>query len=251
MRRFALFVILLAAGSGHATDASQAEALSDVVRPLVLANLPDPLVRGERDWGRQVMAPVGLKWRGVKPSVQKSPRNDGHWQRLSALAIEPDRTFELHITDLTTPAPGSTAFTVRMAMNVRGEHEFQEWKNGVRVLSTTTQARCRVGLKLDCVCTSRIGVAKGGLLPSAEISVKVLRAECGYSDFVCERVGKIHGKPAALAGEAAREFVRMIKPGLEAEILTKANAAVLKAVEAKPVRVELDKLLLGQVAAAK
>lgn len=251
MRLFALLFVLLSFDPARADETPQAQVLTELVRPLVLASLPDPLVRGERDWGRQVMAPVGLKWRGVKPTVQKSPRNDGHWQRMTAVAIQPDRTFELAITDLSTPKPGQTAFTVRMAMTVRGEHEFQEWKNGVRVLSTTTQARCRVGLKLDCVCTSRIGVKPGGLLPGAEISVQVLHAECGYSDFVCERVGKIRGKPAALAGEAAREFVRLIKPGLEVEILTKANLAVMKAVEAKPVRVELDKLLLGQVAAAK
>ena len=249
MRLLAVLFVMVVAMPTRADDAPQARTLTELVRPLVLASLPDPLVRGERDWGRQVLAPVGVKWHGLKPITQKSPRNDGHWQRMSAVAIQPDETFELQITDLSNPKPGQTAFTVRMAMNVRGEHELQEWKRGVRVLSTTTQARCRVGLKLDCICTSRVGVVKGSLLPSAEISVQVLHAECGYSDFVCERVGKIHGKPAALAGEAAREFVRLIKPGLETELLTKANHAVMHAVEAKPVRVELDKLLLGQVAA--
>ena len=245
MRVAILQFLLLALPASAAEPADQAQALATLVRPIVLASLPDPLVTKERDWGRQVIAPVGVKWDRLKPTVQKAVRNDGHWQRVTAAAIDPDASFELTISDLATPGPGKTTFTIHMAMNVRGEHEFQEWKNGVRVLANTTQARCRVGLRLDCACISRIGVAKGDLLPSAEVVVKVTRAECGYSDFVCEKVGKLHGKPAVLAGEAARACVRVIKPGLEAEILTKANAAILRAVESKPVRVELDKLLLG------
>lgn len=252
MRLNALIVLASASlPAGAAEQPDQAKALTELVRPLVLASLPDPLVKSERDWGRQVVAPVGVKWRGVRPTVQKAVRNGGHWQRLTAVPIDPEQTFELAISDLSTPTPGKTAFTVRMALAVRGEHELQEWVGGVRVVSTTTRARCRVAVRLDCVCTSRVGVAPGDLLPSAELALAVERAECSYSGFVCERVAGVGGKPAALAGEATRAFIRRVKPSLEGEILTKANVAVMRAIESRPVRVELDKLLLGQIVAAK
>ena len=52
-------------------------------KPILIDALPNVLYEKIDNWGHQVNVPVGVKWEGLKPIVQKSPRNHGEWKKLT------------------------------------------------------------------------------------------------------------------------------------------------------------------------
>src|SRR5262245_23715211 len=56
--------------------------LAQSFKPLIISSLPATLYEKSENWGHQVMVPVGVKWRGVKPQIAKSPRDHGEWKKV-------------------------------------------------------------------------------------------------------------------------------------------------------------------------
>ncbi len=227
--------------------AEEQRQLAALLRGMLVQNMPDPLAHTEKRWGQQRDVLVGVKWHHLKPEAQKAVRNDGHWQRLGVTVVDPARSLALDVRNVTSPEPGRSTFDAVIGLDVRAEHESQVWKSGARLAATTTRARCRVHLTVACEVTSRTEPNPGHLLPAAVVRVRVTAATLSYADFVCEHIAGMDGKAAKLTGDALHEFVRQVKPSLETDLLGKANVAIIKAADTHEVRVELDKLLAGQV----
>lgn len=227
--------------------AEERRQLAELLRGMLAQNMPEPLAHTEKRWGQQREVLVGLKWHRLKPETQKAVRNDGHWQRLDVTVVDPARSLSLDVRNVASPEPGRSTFEALVGLDVRAEHESQVWKSGARLAATTTRARCRTNLTLACEVTSRTEHHPGHLLPAAVVRVRVTAATLSYTDFVCERIAGMDGRAAKLTGDALRGFVRQIKPTLETDLLGKANLAIIKAADTHEVRVELDKLLAGQV----
>ena len=106
-------------------------------------------------------------------------------------------------------------------------------------------------MKLEAELTSRADLKPGSFLPDLAIRVRVTKADLTYRDFVCEHTLGVGGDVAKVLGKAAHEFIKKAKPDLEANLLAKANAAIVKAADTKEVRVEFDKLLTGKPIVSK
>ena len=223
--------------------------LAATLRSLLLAHMPDPVVETDVGWGRQRDVVVGMAAHRegrlrVRMEAVKAPRNDGLWQKVRVHPVDPQRTLGFGVRDVKAAGPGVVTFDAYAAMDVRLVADQQFWKSGARLYSGEARGRCRAALKVTCEVTSRLEPNPGSVLPTAVMRVRVTSAELFYTDLVCERILGLDGKPAAKVGEAAHKLMKAVKPGMEAELLAKANAAVVKAADTKEVRFEFDRLLV-------
>lgn len=246
MTRWFAALLLFLGSPAVAADPADADRLAGLFRGLLLANLPTPLAEAPRNWGHQREVAVGLKWRGPRPEVQKSPRNDGHWQKVRIEAINPATTLAVGVHKLATPEPGRVTFEALLGVDARLTYEQQLWKSGARLYGGETRARCRAALKLTCEATSRLEKPPGAVLPNVVFRVRVTSAEVFTTGLVCEHTLGVGGDAARLIGEAVHDLLTAVKPSVERELLAKANAAVVKAADTKEVRVEFDRLLGGR-----
>src|SRR6266851_4522130 len=58
------------------------DQLAKALKPILIEALPATLYEKTDNWDHQVLVPVGVKWRGIRPQVTKSPRNHGEWKKL-------------------------------------------------------------------------------------------------------------------------------------------------------------------------
>src|SRR5688572_30590671 len=130
--KWVLPVVLFCAAPAVAAEpvdrTAETDALTVLVRDLLLKNLPDPLVETGHDWGRQKDVVVGLTWHKLRAEPRRAGRNDGHWEKLRVQGVDPPRTLSLGIKNLATPEPGRTTFDAVVALDVRLTYEQQYWK---------------------------------------------------------------------------------------------------------------------------
>lgn len=252
-RRFAILAIFAAFHStASAADPATTEpTLSASLRTLLLQNLPEPLHTTEHDWDHQKDVLIGLKWHKtglirLKPEAMKAIRNDGHWQKITVTAIDPKQSLALAVADVKSPEPGRTTFVAYAGLDVKLVYEQQLWKSGKRLYGGETRAHCRLAVKLNCELTSRFERSPGSILPAAVVRVRVTLAELNYADLAVDHTAGLDGNAAKALGETAIKFIKAIKPHLEADLLAKANAAVVKAADTKEVRIAFDSLARGR-----
>lgn len=246
MRILLVTAVLGLSGNAAAAVEPDTEQLAATLRTLLLANLPDPLVKTDRGWGAQKEIVVGLKWHGLKPETQKSPRNDGHWQRARIVAVDPAKSLALGLKDLKYPEPGKATVTAMLGLDVRLKFEQQLWNRGHRLYAGETRATCRAALALECEVTNRIEPKPGAVLPDVVLRIRVTDAKLFYADLVCEHTAGLDGEAAKKLGELVHDFLAKAKPQVERDLLARANAAVVKAADSKEVRISFDKLLSGR-----
>lgn len=232
------------------------KSLSDTFQKLLLANLPDPLVQSSHDWGKQKEGVIGVKWekKGViryRPELMRDAKNDGHWERVTVTAIDPDKKLKLTVGNPRTPEDGKTLFDAVVQTVVRLTYEQQEWAMGNRLYSGETRATCTAAVTMVVELTSRNEYQPGSLLPTVVLRVRVTEAKLTYWDLECEHTLGVGGDAAKVLGKAVHEVMKKLKPDMEQGLLDKANAAVVKAADTKEVKVELGNLLSGKLPSVK
>jgi hypothetical protein len=229
-----------------ATPDPSADDLARVLRTLLMANLPDPLVQSQRGWGQTKEVWNGTKWRGqgfgVHPVPQRKAKNHGTWRRVAVSADRPAATLRLAVGNLQRPESGRLTFDVFVALDANIRFEQQVWNAGVRVYSGETRARCKVLIGLNCESVTRVEKS-GGLLPDAVFRLRVLKSYFHYDDLVVEHTAGVGGTAAKVLGDAVIGLVKELKPDLERELKERANAAIVKAGDTREVRLSLGKLI--------
>jgi hypothetical protein len=207
------------------------EKLGATLKPLLIGALPPVLYEKEQDWGRQ-----------VKTRLSRSPRNDGVWRKLRVTAQDPQRHLELRLTDLRNIGPDTQTFKVFLAFQAGIDYEQQNWERGLRLLSSSAEARVRLKLTLECESTFRLEPTDK-LLPDLVFRLRIVKAELSYDNLVFEHLAGIGGSGARLMGEALRSSLKQWKPSLERELLNRANAAIVRAADTREVRLGLGGLV--------
>lgn len=220
------------------------EALAGSLRGFLVDNLQPLLYESWPGWGKTV--PVKrTEWHGqglnVRPEVRIKQRKDGTWQHIRFTADNLADTLIVDIRDLKAE-PGRITFQVFLAFDANIYHLVQKWKKGLKLYDGHTQARLRVKVLLACEASCRLE-SSGSLLPDAVVRFRVARSDVGYDNLVFEHVGGLGGEAAQLLGDAIHNGIEKLHPDLEANLLGKANAAIVKAADTKEVRVSLLKLL--------
>lgn len=83
----------------------------------------------------------------------------------------------------------------------------------------------------------------GSFFPNVTLTIKVTDAKLFYDKLVIDHTAGLDGEDAKSAGDFVLDLVKSVKPDLEKQLLEKANAAIMKSVGSKEIKVELDKLL--------
>jgi hypothetical protein len=235
------------AGPAARPDPADVTALETTLRDLLLKNLPDPLVSSADGWGRQEEGVVGVKFHrdGVRLRTEqlRGMRNDGTWRKIELRAVNPAHTLALGIADAAYPEPGRATFTANVGTDCAIKFNQQLWRNGTRLYSGETRARCRAAVQLKCEATSRTEKKDGSFLPDLVFRVRVTDAQVFYDKLVVEHTAGVGGDAARVLGDAVLDTVRRVKPELERDLLARANAAVVTAADTKEVRLSLGSLL--------
>lgn len=258
--RFALVVILLLPASSLAADKPSAlnrlpppnlpsllagntpEALAGSLRGYLVQNLPNPLYEASPGWGATKEGVRGVKWKGLRPEVMRGPKNDGKWRKIRACPEQLANTLVLDIRNFQQTGPGRLCFDVFLAFDLKLHYEQQNWESGLRLYSGGARARLRLRLLMQCELTARLD-DNGTFLPDAVFRLRVVRANLNYDNLVVEHIAGVGGEAAELLGDAIKGGLQRWHPSLEAELLTRANAAIVKAGDSKEVRLTVGRIL--------
>jgi hypothetical protein len=240
-----LLILVGNAGWAQTPGEGGLESLGATLKPILAGALPPVLYEKQVDWGRQTPTASGLEWHGLRPRITKAPRNDGIWRNLRVTAQDSQRTLELRLSDLRTVAPDRQTFKVFLAFQAGVEYEQQNWERGLRLYSSSAEARLRLKLVLECENTLRLEETKT-LLPDFIFRLRIVKAEVSYDNLVVEHIAGIGGSGARLMGEAVRSSLKQWKPSLERDLLARANAAIVRAADTREVRVGLGGLSRGK-----
>jgi hypothetical protein len=235
-----LLTATLAARASAQAPAGSGKELEATLRPLLLEAIPKQLYAKEQDWGRQSPTINGLKWRGLKPTVQKTPRNDGHWRKINLETRNLPGTLSLVVSDLKNADADRQTFRIFLAFQVGVLYDHQHWESGIRLWSGSVRARMRVKLQAECETTLRIEPSKE-LLPDIVFRFRVTCSNFSYDDLVVEHLAGVGGTAAKLVGDALHDGLTQWRPSIERDLLAKANASILKAADTKEVRLSLGK----------
>lgn len=222
--------------------ANSTDALAGSIRGYLVRTMPDPLYESRPNWGHTARIARGLKWDGLRPEVQSSPKNDGKWRHITVSAVNPADTLIFDIRNLQLAEPGRITFTVFLSFDARIDYEQQNWERGRRLYSGSAQARCRVRATLNCEFTYRLESGKL-LLPDAVVRLRAVQANLGYDNFKTEHLAGLGGEAAEVLGAAIHGGLERWDHALEQNLLAKANAAIEKSADTKEVRLSLSRLL--------
>jgi hypothetical protein len=229
------------------------DALAGNFRAALVKAMPSPLFEDAKTWGRTKDVTT-IRWRGrglaIHPEKVVKQKKDGDWRKIRLTADNLADTLIFDLRNLQSPEPGRITFAIFLSFDAGLRYDHQKWDEGAKLWDSTLKARMRVKLTLDCELTARLD-EKGELLPDAVIRLRVTRAQLAYDNLVVEHVAGIGGAAAKLMGDAAHRLVNEFKPGLERDLLAKADAAIVKAADTKEIRLKLSDLLRGKVNKAK
>jgi hypothetical protein len=218
------------------------EQLGDLLKPILIDSLPKVLHESSDNWGHQVKVPVGVKWEGLKPTVQKSLRNHGEWKRLTITARNLKQTLDLKIHDAKNINAEKQTFKVFLTFQMGVEYEQQNWESGVRLWSGSVRARAQVKLEMDCESTIRVELDKN-YLPEFILRARATSAKLSYDKLVVEHLNGVGGEAAKIIGAAVHGAVKRARPSIERDMLAKANASIVKAADTKEIRLGFSSLL--------
>jgi hypothetical protein len=244
---FALLSILLVCPLAviAQTPAKQVEPLDQLakaLKPLLIDALPATLYEKTDNWDHQVLVPVGVKWRGIRPQVTKSLRNHGEWKKLIISTQDLPRTLDLKIYALKSVDAEKQTFKVFLTLQMGVYYDQQNWESGARLWSGSVRARAQIKLDMDCENTLRVEFDKNGL-PDFIVRMRVTDAKLHYDKLVVEHINGIGGDAAKLIGEAAHRCMNQWRPSIERDLLGKANAAIVKAADTRELRVGFGGLI--------
>jgi hypothetical protein len=218
-----------------APPGESADQLAKTLKPILIDAMPAKLYEKSENWGHQAEIPVGVKWRGIKPQVIKSPRNHGEWKKVNITGQELQRTLDLRIDDIKTIDAEKQTFRVMLAFQMGVEYEQQNWANGARIWSGSVRARAQVKADLLCENTLRVELDKN-FLPDFILRIRVTEAKLSYDKLVVEHINGIGGTGAKVIGDAIVDTMRVWRPSIERDLLTKASAAIVKTADTRDVR---------------
>ena len=216
--------------------------LAQSLKPILIKAMPATLHEKIDNWDHQIMVPVGLKWRGVRPEVSKSLRNHGEWKKLKITAQDLPRTLDLKIYDVKSIDAEKQTFKVFLMFEMGVEYEQQNWESGARLWSGSVRARAQMKFDMDCENTLRVELDKNHL-PDFILRIRVTGAKVHYDKLVVEHINGIGGDGAKLIGEAVHRVMNKRRPSIERDLLAKANAAIVKAADTRENRIGFGALM--------
>ena len=218
------------------------QELSKALKPLMAEALPPVLYEKRDNWGNTTMVAHAIHWRGLRPEVKKTPRNDGTWKWIKISVRNPKQTADIRMYGLKRINDDKQTFKTDIAFMCTVEYDQQNWESGIRLWSAGVRARLRVKAHLECENIIRLEEKPKSFLPDIVFRLRVTKAQVGYDDLVVEHIAGIGGTAAKVLGETFHDAMNQWRPSIERKLLERASAAIVKAADTKEVRIGLSGL---------
>jgi hypothetical protein len=215
--------------------------LSKALKPLLADALPIVLYEKQENWGRTRMVAHAVHWRGLRPEIRKTPRNDGAWRKIKITNRNPRQNVDIRLHGLKQVNDDTQTFKTDLGFLCGVEYDQQNWESGIRLWSGSVRARLRIHAHLDCENVIRVETGKS-FLPDIIFRLRVTKASVWYDDLVVEHIAGIGGTAAEIIGDAFHDVLRQWRPSVERDLLARANAAIVKAADTREVRIGLSGL---------
>lgn len=241
-----LCLILLACPLAAAqTGESPQEALQgllDLLKPALLEAVPHPLHERSYDWGRKSDTFHAVRWKGIKPQIVKTPKNDGTWRKVRLDTRNWPGCLKIQIHEVRQPDTEHFTFKIYLTFDVGVEMEQQNWENGIRLYAGSVRARLKIHTSLDCETTLKLDTS-ASFLPDLIVRMRVTKAHVWYDNLVVEHIAGIGGTGAKIIGELIHDSVNQWRPSLERRMLERANESIVRAADTREVRIGFGKLM--------
>jgi len=238
-KSFLCLVLVLTARPAVAQTPDTLQSVSVAMRPLIVEAMPAVLYEKKDNWGNQRESFARLVFRGIKPVVEKTPKNDGYWKALKVVPQELNRSFHFKITDVKEVSAEKQTFKAKFGFQAGIEFDHQVWESGVRLFAGNTRARVQLDMDMDVENIIKLETDKSGL-PNLVFRLKVTKAELNYHDLVVEHTAGVGGSAAKLIGDGMHSAIKQWKPSIERSLLERANGAIVKAADTKEIVIGLS-----------
>jgi len=218
------------------------KSLADNVLSLLVQSMPETLYEASPNWGHTRQAANQLKWKGVRPKIYKTAKNDGTWRKLRLSTRNLANTMVVEVKDWKYPDADHMTFTAYLGFDASVDFEQQNWEAGIRLYSGSLRARMRIHLTLQCQVLLKAEATKS-FIPDIVFRMRVLKSDLRYDHLVVEHVAGIGGSGAKVLGDALQSHMKQWHPSVERDLLAKANAAIVKAADTREIRLGLGALL--------
>lgn len=242
-RRLAAAVMLsLLAASARGQELTLPQ-VAELMKPHLVDSIPNVLYDKSYNWGKTSRVPHAVHWHGLRPEIIKTPRNDGHWQKVKLSPRNLKGTLDFRMSPARKIDADRQAFQVYLSFMTTVDYEHQLWESGVRLYSGSTRARVKIMLWMDVENTVKLDTKKKSYIPDLVMRFKATNAKVAYDDLVVEHTAGVGGTAAKLIGEAIEGLVQEMQPDLERKLLDKAGSAIVRAADTKEIRIGLGALL--------
>src|SRR5262245_24285408 len=162
------------------------QELSKALKPLLADALPPVLYEKTDNWGNTTMAAHAIHWRGLRPEIKKTPRNDGTWKWIKISVRNPKQTADIRMYGLKRINDEKQTFKTDIAFMCAVDYDQQNWESGIRLWSAGVRARLRVKAHLECENIIRLEDKPGAFLPDIVFRLRVTKAQVGYDDLAAD-----------------------------------------------------------------
>ena len=180
------------------------------------------------DWGLTDTRWDGLDvhrdgWR-IKTKRRRREVNHGDWKMVTCELIDPERLFQVALSDIRVTDENQTRFRVDVDAQLRLHGRVAKWVKGVQLLSLSADANARIRLRLDCEVAVEMEMVH--LPPDLQLRLDVVGAELVMDQFDVYSVSKLGGESAEQIGRAMRHLLEKKLTEKQERLVAKINREI-------------------------
>ena len=152
--------------------------------------------------------------------------NNGLWKEYHVTLLDPQQELQVRLAGLRAGQPGHTLLQLVLVAKVRGQARLEDWKDGLKLFTLTSDADCRLeaDLQFDVAWYWKPGSVLGDLV----VEPKVTTLDIKLLEFQLNKVSKIEGWTARQLGDAIEGTVSHELHQQQPKLIAKINAAIDK-----------------------
>ena len=184
-----------------------------MIQQIVADSLPRQFV-DDRGWGKTAKVVNGLKIEhdgdGIKIRKHTHEVNDGLWKQYKAELVDPQKELLIRVQNVRAMKPNLTSLQLFLAAKLHGQARLEQWKDGVKLLTLTTDADCKIEALIDM--DVHVSVQPGALLGEVLVEPKVTGANLDLIDFQLQKISKLQGWAARARRRATSRDRETVTP---------------------------------------
>ena len=215
-------------GQGEAPINAIEKELSELITQVARQHLPHTF-EDDRHWGLKAERWNGIRIRreGFRLETKRKRKqvNHGTWKKYTAKLVQPEKQFELRISNLTNEKR-KLKFELDVIAKVELQGRQSKWVNGVQLYSLSADATSDIKMKVHVEIGIQLDLVKQPMV--LELAPRILSADIEVENFKVHRVSKAGGELAQQVTKGVRKKLDSKIDEKEAKIVEKINGSIDK-----------------------